>query len=431
MNIAYLECATGISGDMTLAALLDAGVDEQAIRGGIASLGLPDVHLHVEEVMQGCFRAKSINVEHPEQHAHRHFSDIVRLIEAASALTVRQKQTAIEIFRAIADAEAHVHGTDVERIHFHEVGAIDSIVDIVGAAIGFDLLGVDRIVCGPLPTGRGTVMIDHGLCPVPTPGTAELLKGIPLADVPVDAELTTPTGAAIVKTLADGFGPLPAMTIERIGYGAGTLQFAGRANVLRLFVGTATAGVGTEEICLLETNLDDVTGEVIGHAANRLLAAGALDVFNLPIQMKKNRPGVMLCVLCRPERADELSAILFDETGTLGIRRQTVQRAVRPRQPHTVLTPFGAVTGKVSRFGSGRTEFSPEFDDCARVAAAAGRPLREIYRAAVSAFDQQSLAQPEPPVSPPLFRADHDHGHDHDHDHRHDHDHDHDHRHDH
>jgi pyridinium-3,5-bisthiocarboxylic acid mononucleotide nickel chelatase len=387
MNIAYLECATGISGDMTLAALIDAGVDEQALREGIASLDLPDVHLHVREVQRGCFRARSVTIEHPEQHAHRHLSDIVRLIENASALTDRQRRTALDIFQAIAEAEAKVHGVEISKIHFHEVGAIDSIVDIVGAAIGFDLLGADRIVSAPLPTGRGEITIDHGICPVPAPGTAELLTGIPLRDVPIEAELTTPTGAALVKVLADGFGPLPPMTIERIGYGAGTKEFPDRANVLRLFVGTAAVGAGRETVCLLETNLDDVSGEVVGHAKSKLLEAGALDVYSIPIQMKKDRPGVILSILCRPDDADRLEGILYEETGTLGIRRQMIDRSTRARKEHTVSTPFGPVAGKISWFGSGRAEFSPEFDDCARLATETGRPLREIHRAAVSAFD--------------------------------------------
>ncbi|MCA8995402.1 MAG: nickel pincer cofactor biosynthesis protein LarC, partial [Planctomycetaceae bacterium] len=291
MKVVYLECATGISGDMTLAALLDAGIDEQQLRDGIASLDLPGVSLEIEEVMKGCFRAKRISVVHPEQHAHRHYSDIVRLIEPATGLTEQQKHLALDIFREVAEAEARVHGTTLDKIHFHEVGAIDSIVDIVGAAIGFDLLGADQIVCAPLPPGRGQVRIDHGLCPVPTPGTAELLKGIPLADVPIDAELTTPTGAAIVRVLADRFGPMPAMTIESVGYGAGTMDFPDRANLLRLFVGTSVASQSRETVCLLETNLDDVTGEVLGHVKQQLLKAEALDAYSIPLQMKKDRPG--------------------------------------------------------------------------------------------------------------------------------------------
>ena len=427
MRIAYLECATGISGDMTLAALLDAGVDQSQLEHAIASLRLPGVHLEVTEVMQSCFRAKSITVKHPPQHAHRHWDDIVRILEQADALTGRQRQTAMEIFRAIAEAEAHVHGTSIETIHFHEVGAVDSIVDIVGVAVGFDLLGVDRIVCSPVPTGHGHVRIDHGVCPIPTPGTAELLRGIPLCDVAIEAELTTPTGAAIVRALVDQFGRRPAMTIDRIGYGAGTMEFPNRANMLRLFVGTASSEAGHDEVCLLETNLDDVSAEVIGHAKQRLLNAGALDVYTVPIQMKKDRPGTMLCVICRPGEEASSAEILFGETGTLGVRRQIIQRSIRARQTHTVVTDFGPIVGKVAWKSDGTAEFSPEFEDCARLAREQHRPLREIYRAALTAFDQhQSQHTIERATTGQHPIPDHDHSHDHDHSQDHDHDHRHD-----
>lgn len=432
MKLAYLECATGISGDMTLAALLDAGVDEAAVRAGIASLGLPGVTLHVQDVLKGCFRARSIRIEHPEQHAHRNLGDIISLIQHAAALTPRQKHLAGEIFLAIAQAEGHVHGSRADDVHFHEVGAIDSIVDIVGAAIGFDLLGADRVVCGPLPTGRGEVRIAHGVCQVPAPGTAELLKGIPLRDLPINAELTTPTGAAIVKVVADRFGPLPSMSIERIGSGAGTMDLPDRANILRLFIGQQEGQAGQDEVCLLETNLDDVSGEVIGYTQQRLLSAGALDVYAIPLQMKKSRPGILLSVIARPQSAAELEEILFRETGTLGIRRQLIQRAVRPRQTHTVLTEFGPVAGKVSWQSAGLPEFVPEFEECARAAREGGRSLREIYRAAVAAFEriQPEWAAKSPVETSPAPVAGAD-AHSHDHDHGHSHDHDHGHRHDH
>ena len=216
MRIAYLDCSTGISGDMALGALIDAGVDAEKIHRAVESLGIDGVRLDVNTVVKGGFRATKVDVRHPEQHAHRHLSDVRKLIDAAQ-ITDRQRDLALRIFTAVAEAEAKVHGMPIEKVHFHEVGAIDSIVDILGAAVGFDLLGADEIASSPLPPGRGQIHIDHGICTVPAPGTAELLKGIPLADVRVDAELTTPTGAAIVKVLADRFGPLPAMTIEQLG----------------------------------------------------------------------------------------------------------------------------------------------------------------------------------------------------------------------
>jgi pyridinium-3,5-bisthiocarboxylic acid mononucleotide nickel chelatase len=428
VRIAYLDCATGISGDMTLAALIDAGLDVEPLHRAIASLGIAGVELNVQTIVKGGFRATKVDVVHPEQHAHRHLSDVRRLLDAAD-ITPAQRDLALRIFTAVAQAEAHVHGSTVDAVHFHEVGAVDSIVDILGAAIGFDALGVDEIVCSPLPPGRGRVHIDHGICPVPAPGTAELLKGIPLADVPVEAELTTPTGAAIVKVLADRFSALPAMTIRQIGYGAGTMDFPGRANLLRIFVGDAITPPDTDVVCLLETNLDDVSPEVIGYAKQRLLQAGALDVYTTAIQMKKDRPGTILSVLSRPADAETLEAIIFAETGTFGLRRQRIERAIRTRQAHTVETAFGEVAGKLGRRG-GDVVFTPEFEACAALAQAHEIPLREVYRAAVSAFVPGTVvAAGETGVAP--LPHDHDHSHDHSHDHDHDHSHGHGHDHDH
>ena len=422
MKIAYLQCSTGISGDMTLGALLDAGVDQQSIQKAVKSLNLPDVTLNVEEVMKGCFRAVQVVVEHPPQHAHRHYSDIVEILNQASGLTNKQRSLAQQIFLEVARAEAMVHGTDVESIHFHEVGAVDSIVDIVGCAVGFDLLGCDQIVCSPIPTGHGQVRIDHGLCPVPTPGTAELLRGIPLVDVPIEAELTTPTGAAIVRTVVDRFGLLPEMTINNIGYGAGTMEFPSRANLLRLFVGESPAPTQSDEVCLLETNLDDVSGEVIAHTQSLLLDAGAKDVYTVPIQMKKSRPGVILSVIVDPSMQAAMEEILFEETGTLGIRRQLLWRSTLARDQHTVLTEFGPVLGKVAWRKDGTAQFSPEFDECHGLAKSLSRPIRDIYRAANAAFDaERPRANLEQPIAKKSAEND-THSHDHD-SHSHDHDH--------
>ena len=411
---------------MTLAALIDVGVDRPAIEDAVASLNLPDVRLRVETVVKGGFRATQVFVDHPEQHAHRHMADIRRILDG-SRLTDTQRALADRLFLAIAESEARVHGSTVDKVHFHEVGAVDSIVDIVGAAVGFDLLQVDQVVCNPVPTGRGFVNIDHGICPIPAPGTAEILKGIPLSDVPIDAELTTPTGAAIVSTLTDRFGPLPAMTIEQVGYGAGTMTFPQRANILRLFVGETTQTPGTELITLLETNLDDVTAETIGYAREQLMAAGALDVYAIPIQMKKNRPGTLLSVLAKPQQVDRLESIIFDETGTLGIRRQQLERSIQHRDRAKVGTPWGEISGKRSWRTGQDVRFAPEFEDCARVAETHGVSLRDVYRAAESAFLQtaESDKLPASNVSGTNAPAD-GHHHDHSHDgHSHDHDHDH------
>ncbi len=432
MKTAWLECATGISGDMTLGALIDAGVDVDAIQAAIASLNLPDVTLRIETIIKNGFRATHVLVDHPEQHAHRHYTDICQILDAATALTDRQRDLARRLFLAVAESEALVHGSTIDKVHFHEVGAVDSIVDIVGVAVGFDLLGADHIVCNFVPTGRGYVHIDHGICAVPAPGTAEILKGIPLADVPIEAELTTPTGAAIVKTLADSFGPMPAMTIEQVGYGAGTMTFPDRANILRLFVGTESVTANTEYVTLLETNLDDVSGEVVGHVKRRLMSDGALDVYSTPIQMKKDRPGVILSVLCRPQNVAALEEIVFSETATLGIRRSVLQRSIQHRDSVSVSTPWGDVTGKRAwRTGSAAT-FAPEFENCAQIAEQHGISLRDVYRAAESGFlqSQDSGTLPSPSSSgssePDGHHHDHSHdshSHDHDHDHRHDHDH--------
>ncbi len=384
MKLAYLDCSMGISGDMTLAALIDAGIDEETIRSAIDSLNLPGVELKTQVVVKGGFRATYVKVKHPEQHAHRHLSDIHRIIEGSKVLTDSQQSLALKIFTEIATAEAKVHDSTIEKVHFHEVGAIDSIVDIVGAAVAFDLLGANRIICSEIPTGRGQIKIDHGICTVPAPGTTEILKGIPLVDVPVEAELTTPTGAAIVKSVVDEFGNLPAMTIESIGYGAGTRDFPSRANLLRIFVGEAVGGAAVETVTLLETNLDDVSPEVIGYAREQLFAAGALDVWVTPIQMKKDRPGVLLSVLSLPKDVGDLESILFSETGTLGVRQTSVIRSICQRSEYEVETRYGTVTGKIGWREGELPVFTPEYESCARIAREANVPLRDICRAALS-----------------------------------------------
>lgn len=385
MKIAYLDCNSGISGDMTLGALVDAGVELAAISAGIDSLGLAGVKLVANEVKRKGFRGTHVVVEHQPEHAHRHLHHITDMIDG-SQLSQRQKDLARRIFTRLGEAEAKVHGTTIRKVHFHEVGAVDSIADIVGAAIGWDLLGVDRIVCSPVPTGRGTVSIAHGLCSIPAPATAELLTGIPLAESHVQAELTTPTGAAIVATLVDDFGPVPAMKIERIGYGAGTRELPEQANLLRLFVGEAVEALAADQAWVVETNLDDVSGEVIGYATNKLWETGALDVYTTPIQMKKNRPGITLTVLCQAAQIEKVEKILFRETGTLGVRRWPVSRHKLERKPHRVETEYGPIDGKLGWIAGQEPSFSPEFESCSRVASERGLPLKEVYEAAQKAF---------------------------------------------
>ena len=397
---------------MTLAALVDAGVSADQICAGIDALGLPGVKLSFSSTMKGGFHATSVQIEHPEQHAHRHLSDIVQILKQSDQLTPKQYEMSLSLFSAIASAEAKVHGSTIDKVHFHEVGAIDSIVDIVGVAIGFDLLGVEQIISSPIPTGYGQIKIDHGICTVPAPGTAELLKGIPLADIPIEAELTTPTGAAIISTFVDRFSMLPPMTIEEIGYGAGTKVFPERANLLRIFVGELATSSNTDHVTLLETNLDDISGEVIGYTKQKLLAAGALDVYSSSIQMKKDRPAVMLSIICKPESADALEAILFQETETLGIRRHQLQRTIRSRQPHLVKTAWGDVAGKLSLASNQQSIFTPEYEACAQIAAANHVSLRTIYRAAEAAFLFDGKSE-TPVVNDANVNHDHDHDHDH------------------
>jgi uncharacterized protein (TIGR00299 family) protein len=385
MRIAYLDCASGISGDMMIGALVDAGIDLASINSGIQTLGIPGVRLAASTVKKNGFRATQITVEHEPEHKHRHLHHITAMIDGSS-ITPAQKDLAHRIFRRLAEAEAKVHNSTIEKVHFHEVGAVDSIADIVGAAIGWDLLGADRVVCSAVPTGSGFVEIAHGRCAIPAPATAELLKGIPLAESGVLCELTTPTGAAILAELVDSFGPVPAMTIERIGYGAGQKDLEQQANMLRLLVGRDGGEPNDERLWVVETNLDDVTGELVGHAIGRLWDAGALDVSTSPIQMKKNRPGVTLSVLCGADQVAAVEEILFRETTTLGVRRWQVQRRKLRREPRQVETPWGKVDGIVAWIDATSPRFSPEFESCRRLAEAQGLPLKTVYDAAQAAF---------------------------------------------
>lgn len=397
MKIAYFDCPSGISGDMTLGALVDAGVDLAAIQAGVDSLGLTPVKFTATEVKRCGFRATKVNVEHEPEKAHRHLHHIVERIDASTVLTTAQKDLARRIFTRLGEAEAKVHGTTLRKVHFHEVGAVDSIADIVGSAIGLTLLGVDRIVCSPIPPGSGYVTIEHGRVSVPAPATAEMLTGIPLAPSPVTAELTTPTGAAIVASVADEFGPLPPMTIERIGLGAGDKDFPQQANLFRLILGAADERLASDQAWVLETNLDDVSGEVIGHTTTLLLEAGALDVYTTPIQMKKNRPGVILSALSPPPLVPKLEKIIFRETKTLGVRRWMVTRHKLDRRPHSVDTAWGSIEGKLATLADGSVSFSPEYEACRKTAREQNVPLQDVYDAALRAFS--SAADSTPPSS--------------------------------
>ena len=385
MRVAYFDCASGISGDMTLGALVDAGVSGEAISKAIASLGLAG-GVKFETVKRCGMRATYAHVDAPHEHVHRHLHHIDAIIDR-SILTDRQKALAKSIFRKLGEAEADSHGVPIEKVHFHEVGAIDSIIDIVGAAVGLDLLGVDEVLASPVPTGTGFIQVAHGRMSVPAPATAFLLKGVPLAASLVEMELTTPTGAAILATTVSRFGPLPAMTITQIGTGAGTKDLKSQPNVLRLIVGDLVESRVTDQVTVLETNLDDATGELIGHVSGLLLGAGALDVYSTPIYMKKGRPAVMLSVICDPIRAHQMESILFNETETLGVRHSHWSRSILPRRAAIVRTEFGPIAGKAFwRSENDTKRFSPEHDACADAAKSHGVTLRTVLEAARHAW---------------------------------------------
>ncbi len=385
MRVLYFDCMSGASGDMLLGALVDLGVPLAEIQERIDSLALPACRLVASEVKRHGFRATKVDVETEPEHAHRHLHHITTMIQRSN-LTPDQQDLATRIFTRLGEAEAKVHGTTLQKVHFHEVGAVDSIADIVGTAVALDLLGCQRIECSPIPTGTGTITIAHGQVSVPAPATAELLRGIPLAASDVAFELTTPTGAAVLASVATAFGPPPAMTIEAIGYGAGTRDLPQQANVLRALLGhapdEADQGLIQETIAVLETTLDDVPGEVIGHTFGRLLAAGALDVTTTAVQMKKHRPGVVLTVLARPADVQRLESVLFRETGTLGVRSWIAHRTRRTRRAVQVQTPFGPVEGKLADLPDRPAQFTPEYESCRQAAEAHGVPLWEVYEAA-------------------------------------------------
>lgn len=400
MRTLYFDCFAGISGDMTLGALVAAGVDPNELKARLALLDLPGYEVEFEKVDRsgiGATRAV-VRMTREEKH-HRHLSDIEKII-GGSRLGDSVKARALKIFGRLAEAEARVHGVAVERIHFHEVGAVDAIVDVVGACIGFELLGVERFLCSPLHVGSGTVEMAHGRFPVPPPAVAELLRGAPVYSTDVRGELVTPTGAAIVSAVCESFGAMPLMRVESTGYGAGTREYENFPNVLRVMVGESEAasasasavespGAGSradEELLMVETNVDDVSPQVLGHLMELALARGALDCFFTQVQMKKNRPGVLVSILCRAAEREALTGLLFEETPTLGVRSYAVSRRALERESVTVETEFGTIAVKVARRGGRVLGATPEFEECRAAALAHGVPLRAVQEAARAAF---------------------------------------------
>lgn len=385
MKILYFDCVAGASGDMILAALLAAGLDEGALRSRLAGLRLPGFDLRIERVQKSGIGATHVDVLVDDEAPERHLSDLVEVVEAAE-LPAHVIAKSVATLRRIGQVEAGIHAApDAEHVHLHELGGLDTLVDVVGAVSSIDLLGIDRVVCSPIPLGRGFINSAHGRIPVPAPATVALLQGASVVGSEIEGETVTPTGAALLTSLASEYGPIPAMTLGTFGYGAGSKNFV-IPNILRVLIGDSPALAGelkAETLALLETNIDDLNPEMYDFVMSRLLAAGALDVFLTPVQMKKNRPATLMSVLCRPDRVDSLSHILFAETSTLGIRRQDVMRTSLPREIRSVDTPFGPIRVKVAHW-AGSIKLAPEYEDCRAAAEAHGVPLRNVYAAALA-----------------------------------------------
>jgi len=388
-KLAYFDCFSGISGDMTLGALVDAGCDLALLRSGLQGLQIPNWTIAAEKVWKNGMSATLVRVTTEGQTKHRSLSAILEIFDK-SQLSNSVRKNASAIFRRLGEAEASVHDVPLEKIHFHEVGAVDAIVDIVGACIGCEALGIQKFACSPLNVGGGTAKMAHGILPVPAPATAKLLQGQPTYSNGVQRELVTPTGAAIVATLCDTFGPQPAMNVSAIGYGAGSADLEGQPNVLRIMIGEAAEKVVSgfdEEISVIEANLDDMNPQIYGYFQEKALAAGALDVYTTPVQMKKNRPGTLLTLLCKPQDANALMSLIFAETTTFGARTYSAQRRTLPRETVNVHTQYGDVRIKLSRVNGHIQHVAPEFEDCRKLAVEKNVPLQRVISDALRAYE--------------------------------------------
>src|SRR6202140_12582 len=388
MKLVYFDCFSGISGDMTLGALVDAGCSADLLRGELKSLQGSGWGVTPEKAWKNGMSATYVRVKTEDQQKHRSLSTILEILKTSQlAPPVRERASAI--FRKLGEAEAHVHDAPLEKVHFHEVGAVDAIVDIVGACIGFHALGIERFACSPLNVGGGTAKMAHGVLPVPAPATARLLQGAPTFSNGIQRELVTPTGAAIVATLCDSFGPQPPMTVSAIGYGAGTADLEGQPNVLRIMIGETADKVSSasdEEISIIEANLDDMNPQIYGYVLEKALLAGALDVYTTALQMKKNRPGTLLTILSRPEDTDTMMSLIFAETTTFGIRTHRAQRRALPREWVNVSTAYGSVRIKLSRSNGHILHVTPEYDDCRKLAVEKQVPLQQVISEALRTY---------------------------------------------
>jgi len=382
MKTLYFDCFAGASGDMILGAMVAAGVDPNYLREQLSRLAVSGFTIDFETVNRSGLSATYARVETAHEHKHRHLSDVRQIIEA-SVLNEAVKQRAVQIFTRLAEAEARVHNEPIDHVHFHEVGAIDAIVDVVGAAICFDALQIDRFNCSPIHVGSGMVKMAHGQFPIPPPAVTELLKGVPFYATDIKGELLTPTGAAIITTVCSEYGPIPRMTTETNGYGAGTREYQNFPNVLRVLIGqTEDTGARDERLWMLETNLDDASPQIVGHVMDRVLESGALDCFFTPVQMKKNRPGVLLSVLCGAAEKEVVMKLLFTETTTLGVRSYEVTRRALERSIVRVETPYGPIDVKVAHLDGRVVNEMPEFEQCRQAAANANVPLKVVEEAA-------------------------------------------------
>lgn len=389
MKIAYFDCFAGAGGDMINAALLDAGLDEAFLRQQLAGLGIDDLKIEISQAVRGGISARQFRPVFGHQHHHRHLSDIKKIIEN-SMISEKASKNAVAVFEILAQAEARVHHTTPDKIHFHEVGALDSIADVVAACIGLDAMGIDKVISSPFSVGGGTVKCDHGIMPVPAPATLEILRSsrAPFKGGPIDKELLTPTAAALLTFFTTEYGSLPAMRMQALGYGAGTLDPEGFPNVLRVIIGEidAPGGYETDTVCIMETNIDDASGEKISYVCDKLFENEALDVWTTPIYMKHNRPGVKLSILCEQKNIQNMQTVIFSEGLTLGLRVQNINRTKLSRRFYESHTPYGVIKIKAGYY-DGRAVFAKcEHADCVRAAKEYGQNLDKVKQRALEIF---------------------------------------------
>lgn len=387
MKTLYFDCFAGASGNMVLGALIAAGVDADALKSELAKLNLPEFELIAEKVDRSGISSTHVRVDIPDEKKHRHLPEIERIINE-SDLSPTVKQRSLAIFQRLARAEAAVHGIEPSKVHFHEVGALDAIVDIVGSCIGFEMLDIEQFVASKIHVGSGFVNMAHGKFPVPPPAVAELLRVVPFYSTEIEGELITPTGAAIISTLCESYGPIPEMILEVAGYGAGTRTYEKFPNVLRVMIGETAASseqFTTEALAVLETNIDDLSPQILGHFMDQALAAGALDCWFTPIQMKKNRPATMVSLLCRTADEQKFLELFYRETSTIGVRVSRIERHRLEREVRTVATEFGKIDVKEAFLQGEAVNSQPEFEDLKAAAAASGVSIKTVADAVAKA----------------------------------------------